>query len=153
GLREQFADRFQGKEAHVATVEQAAIAIVPSAAQQSPDYIEVLHVGDAGDDAAGRGQGRGRLAQHAPGINDVFEKIGENDRVEGTGWKTFGLHVGSYDIVQHLPGNGSGLRNQFYTGNPVAALLEQPAEGAGAATDVKDALCLRWNETGDFGAG
>ena len=81
-LREQVADGVQGEEAQMAAIQNAALAILPAAAQQAAQYIEVLHIGDAGHDHALIRQHVGRLAQHAPWIDQVFQHVGEDDGVE-----------------------------------------------------------------------
>ncbi len=81
-LSEQVTDRRQGEEAQVAAVQDAACAVVPAAACQPPQHIEVLHVRYTRDDATALGEQSRRLAQRAPGIDEVFEDVREDYGVE-----------------------------------------------------------------------
>jgi hypothetical protein len=155
GLGEQAADGVQGEEPQVADVGEAALAVLPEAAHQAAEHVHILQIRDAGDDMTAGGQDRGGLAQNAPGVDQVFEQVGEDNGVERPGreGEAGRFNVGRYNLVEPAAGDRGCLRHQLDAGDVVATLFQQAPEFAGAATDVEDTATARRHQRGHLGPG
>ncbi|HEY7426242.1 MAG TPA: hypothetical protein VH682_18570 [Gemmataceae bacterium] len=152
-LSEQIADGVQREETHMTAIENTAFAVLPAAAQKTPQHVKVLHVRDAGHNHAPVGQHDGRLAQHAPRIEQMLQHVGEDNGVERMQreGKTVRLDIGGFDAIEPAPRPLGPFVYQFDAGDVMAARTQQPAEFAAGATDFKHAAALGRHQRRHFG--
>src|SRR5262245_46619128 len=136
----------------MAAIEDAALAIIPAAARQPPQHGEVLHIRHTRHDDALLVQQLRRLAQHAPGIDEMFEHIGEDETVERSRLERQPLlAIAGDDTIETLTSLLGLFGDEFQTGDVMTALNEESAESAGPAADFEDASMIGWDQGGDVG--
>ena len=138
----QLLDLAAGEEPQMRAVEQPGRFVRPVPLQERPDDAVVPHVGDAGDQAAVRGQPLAGLGQQPARLAQVLEHVGADDRIERTGrnLQVELLDVARPDLVQPLPRRGGGIRVEFDTRDlGLLPLLDRFAQPPRAAADVEHA--------------
>src|SRR5262249_18443857 len=130
-------------------------AVVPPPAHQAPQDVDVLDIGQAGDDHATGTQERRRPAQNGPGIDEVFQHIGGDDGVERNRLEG---PIGVFEI-HHLDAGQSAARDlgdlggQLDAGDLVAAPGQQLPELAVSTPQFEDAAAGYGDQSGDLGSG